>query len=177
LDAITPHAESILPTRVVIDRNRWVSIRPIERTDAAGLSDFYDGLSPESLRCRFLGGSSLRGRELARGLGGANGDGLVAILHEVGPNDGAIIGHATLQSDGCGGAEIAFAVADRFQGLGIGTAMFEAVVRHARETGIHRLTASLFTDNGRMRRLIRRGGHRTISDQIDAGVEEISLAV
>ena len=88
MDAITYQVRSIPPRRERIDRNRWISIRPIEASDAAGLSDFYARLLPESKRRRFLGYGDLDGA-LARAFTEHEGQGFVGILDEPGPNDGA----------------------------------------------------------------------------------------
>ena len=55
MDVITDQVRSIPPRRERTDGKRSVSIRPIEGSDAAGLSDFYARLLPESKRHRFLG--------------------------------------------------------------------------------------------------------------------------
>ena len=157
--------------------DRWVSIRPIERTDAPGLSDFYEGLSPESRRRRFLGCVRRSGAELAAAFTKHDGEGFVAILAEHGPNDGAVVGHATLQPDGGRGAEVAFAVADDLQGRGIGRRLMDAVVAEARSAGLKRLNATLFADNAAMRRLLRGAEGSVLSDALESGVEEIVLAV
>lgn len=157
--------------------DQWVSIRPIERTDASGLSDFYDRLSPESRQRRFLGCVRRSGAELAAAFTRHHGQGFVAILAERGPNDGAVVGHATLQPDGTGGAEIAFAVADDLQGRGIGHRLMDAVVAGARSAGLLRLNATLVADNAAMMRLLRDPDGSVVSDSIEGGVEEIVLAV
>jgi acetyltransferase len=154
-----------------------VSIRPIERIDASALSDFYAALSAESLRRRFLGSGRHPCDELARAFTEHDGEGFVAVLAERGPRDGAIVGHATLQPDGRGGAEVAFAVADELQGHGIGHRLMDAVVSGARAIGLHELNASLFADNGAMRRLLESAEASVTSDAIDGGVEEIVVAV
>ena len=177
MDASVSHARSVPRRGEGIGADRWVSIRPIERTDALGLSDFYAGLSPESRRRRFLGCGGRSGAELARAFTARDGEGFVAILSEPGPTDGAVVGHGSLQPDGLGGAEVAFVVADELQGCGIGRRLMDAVVAEARATGLHRLSATLFADNAPMRRLLRGTGRPVASDAIDTGVEEIVLAV
>lgn len=176
MDATICHERSYPRTGEGFD-DRWVSIRPIERTDASSLSDFYDGLSPESRRRRFLSCGRRAGAELARTFIERDAEGFVAVLAEHGPSDGAIVGHATLQPDGSGGAEVAFAVADELQGCGIGRRLMDAVLAAARTSGLHRLSASLYADNSPMRRLLRSTGGSVVSDAIDTGVEEIILAV
>jgi len=175
MSAIASHNRSNLRRKVRLDRDRWVSIRPIERTDAPGLSDFYARLSTESSRRRFLS----YGRQVPMDLivTFAEGTGLVGTLGEAGPNDGAVVAHASVDADGHGGGEVAFAVADDLQGHGIGSALMQQVVEIARERGLRRLVATMFADNTPMRRLLRAAGCVVIADQIDAGTEEITLGV
>ncbi len=164
------------PKRRHTDRDRKVSIRPIERSDASGLSDFYAGLSLESRHRRFLSYGRRSADELGR-LFTSSGHGFVGILNEAGPDDGAVVAHASVQPGGDGNAEIAFAVADEFQGRGIGRRLMDAVVEDARTTGVRRLSVSLLADNVPMRRLLTAAGCEIVSDSIDLGVEEVELAV
>ena len=177
MDTISSQVRSIPPRRERIDRNGWVAIRPIEGSDAVSLSDFYARLSPESKRRRFLSYAKPSDGALARAFTEREGQGFVGILDAPGPNDGEVVAHASLQPDGLGGAEIAFAVADELQGHGIGTALMETVVQRARQLGLRRLSATLFADNTPMRRLLRGAGCEIALDQIDAGTEEIALAI
>lgn len=174
--AIATHTTAA-PRRREIDRHRWVSIRPIERADAPGLSDFYARLSPESARRRFLSCGHRSAHDLADMFTEHEGEGFVGILGEAGPNDGAVVAHCSAQPDGEGGAEVAFAVADELQGGGIGEALMEAAVQHARQRGLSRLTAALFAENIPMRRLLLGAGCATLSDTVEMGVEEITLGV
>lgn len=176
MNASASHARST-PERHQIDRTRWVSIRPIERSDAPGLSDFYARLSTESRRLRFLNCGTRPIDDLARAFAQRDRDGFVGILGEPGPRDGAVVAHASVQADGHGGAEIAFAVADELQGRGIGRELMNAVVQHARVHGLRRLSAMLFAENAAMRQLLRGAGCPVVADRIDMGVEEITLAV
>ena len=177
MNAIASQTGSIPRRKERIDRDRWVSIRPIERADAPGLSDFYDRLSPESRRRRFLGSGGPQAPVLVRAFTEPEGEGLIGILEEHGPNDGAVVAHASVQPDGQGGAEVAFAVADELQARGIGGTLMQMALEQARTRGLRRVTATLFADNAPMRRLLRGAGREIVSDEIDAGVEEISLAV
>ena len=175
MSAIASHNRSSLRRRVSLDRDRWVSIRPIERTDASGLSGFYAGLSTESSRRRFLS----YGRQVPMDLilTFAAGTGLVGILREAGPKDGAVVAHASVDADAAGSGEVAFAVADDLQGRGLGSALMRQVVELARARGLRRLTATLFADNAPMRRILRNAGCEVVADEIDAGTEEITLGV
>jgi GNAT superfamily N-acetyltransferase len=155
--------------RVRLDGDRWATIRSIESSDADGLFDFYARLSPAACVARFLGASrgiDARAAAAFAATDHARSDGLIAVLHERGPADGAIIGHACLVPNGAGGDEVAVAVADGFRGSGIGTALMDAAVRSARRRGVPRLTATL--------RMLA-AGPRVATDEIDAGIEEIAL--
>ena len=177
MDAMRSHTRPVPPLRHRIDGSRWVSIRPIERADAPGLSDFYARLSPESQRRRFLSCGTRPDADLARVFTEGEGSGFVGILDEAGANDGAVVAHASVQPDGDDSAEIAFAVADELQGHGIGTALMRAVVQHAGRAGLGRLNAMLFAENVPMRRLVSNAGCAIHSDSVDFGVEEIALDV
>ena len=175
MDAIIPHTGSIVPTRVGIDRNRWVSIRPIERSDASALSDFYSRLSVESRRKRFLSCGTAPSPALTARLAYAHG--FVGILREPGALDGTIVAHASLQPDGLGSAEVAFAVADELQGHGIGRQLVALVLEDARRRRLRLVTATLLAENTPMRNLLRDAGPTVVADRIDAGVEEIVLGL
>jgi RimJ/RimL family protein N-acetyltransferase len=68
-------------------------------------------------------------------------------------------------------------VADAHQGRGVGTRLVRAAADEARRLGLHRIVASTFADNARMRRLLLHAGWPVERDAIDACVEEIELAV
>jgi acetyltransferase len=162
--------------REPLDDGRWISIRPIDRADGPGLSDFYRRLSPESRRRRFLRSGELDPRVLTA-FTEPDGDGLVGILEAAGPDDGAVIAHASVQPDGHGAMELALAVSDELQGRGIGGRLMALAVEQARLRSASRITATLFADNVPMRRLLRGAGLDVVADEIEAGVEEIELRI
>ena len=172
MDAKTSHDRSIFPIWEQIEGEQWVSIRPIERADAPALSDFYARQTPESRRRRFLG-ASMPAPQLVATLAGDPG--VVAVLHEPGPRDGAIVAHASVQPDGHHGAEIAFAVADEFQRHGLGRRLVSRAVRLARELGADRVSATLLAGNASMRHLLTRAGQPLEGDCVEAGTEELIL--
>jgi acetyltransferase len=176
MEAIAPQPRST-PERRHSDRDRRVSIRPIERGDASGLSDFYARLSVESRHRRFLSYGRRSADDLGQMFTRARARGFVGILNEAGPDDGAVVAHASVHPVGDGAAEIAFAVADDFQGRGIGRRLMDAVVEDARARGVRRLTATLLANNVPMRRLLTAAGCEIVSDRIDLGVEDMELAV
>ena len=167
---------TIVRRRVPIGDGRWVSIRPIEPSDAPGLTDFYARLSPESRRRRFLGTPPpLDGALLQRFTN--VGQGFVGILSERGPHDGAVVAHASVQAIGDGAAEVAFTVADELQGRGIGRQLVGMALELARERGATTATATLLAGNVPMRRLVQSAGRPIVADVLDAGVEEMTLSL
>jgi acetyltransferase len=173
MDAITSHGRSTFPVRRSLGLDRWVSIRPIERSDASALSDFYARLSRESRRRRFLSCADRVDPLLVRQL--LEVPGLVGILREPGPHDGAIVAHASIHPAGPDAVEVAFAVADDLQGRGIGRALVAAALGQARGAGATTATATLVADNLPMRHLLLDAGAPVVADRIDTGVEEIVL--
>lgn len=149
-----------------------ITIRPIRRADGAGLADFYERLSPESRRLRFMSGSMPAQRFIAALAGDP---GVVAVISEAGPRDGTIVGHASVQPDGRHGAEVAFAVAADLRGHGLGRRLVSRALKLARELGADRASATLLASNVPMRHLLKTAGQPVRSDRIDAGTEEIDL--
>jgi len=68
-------------------------------------------------------------------------------------------------------------VADAYQGRRIGSRLITAALARARGEGCRTLTATLFADNVAMRRLIGHAGCPIVADTIDAGVEEVTVAL
>jgi RimJ/RimL family protein N-acetyltransferase len=176
MDIMEPRSQRHDPHSMRLGASSRVSIRAIDRSDAEDLSDLYLSLSPASRRSRFLG--TIRDdaiRKIATGL--AAEPGLVAVLDEPGPRDGSLVGHIALLPAGGDTAELAIVVADAVQGCGVGTRLVRAATDEARRLGLHRIVASTFSDNARMRRLLLHAGWPVERDAIDACVEEIELAV
>lgn len=176
MDQTTTQAPTIGARSVPVGKGRWVSIRPIERSDAPGLSDFYAHLSRESRRRRFLGPAPALAPDLLRRFT-TEGEGLVGVLFEHGSRDGAIVAHASVQPVAEGEAEIAFAVADELQGRGLGRTLMREALDLARARGHHRVTATLLAENAPMRRLILGAGRPLVADDLEAGVEEITVGL
>jgi RimJ/RimL family protein N-acetyltransferase len=170
--------QTVTPANATRKRAR-VTIRPIEAVDASGLSAFYAALSDESRGRRFLAAS--RGISAADAERFASVDhltehGYLAVVAEAGPNDGLIVGHATLTPSGSGEPpEMAFAVADAWQRQGIGSALMREVICTAERLGMRRLSAALFADNIAMRRLLAGAGWSWRIADVDGSTIEVEL--
>jgi len=155
-----------------------LGVRPIAGDDKPGIAAFFRGLSDESRRRRFLAPKpKLSARELAF-LTEVDHDKHVAIVAQ--DDAGAIIAVARYAAwpDAPGRAEIAFAVADAWQGRGIGTALATRLVAHARASGLSALTASTLSENRPARSLLVHLGFRpagtssgVVEYELDLGVE------
>lgn len=144
------------------------------RADFEKIRTFYDGLSWESRHRRFLGYP--RADLAARGDADATGADHFALI---GLRSGRVV--ASSRYDALreqGAAEISFAVADAYQGLGIGTRMLEQLALIAAAHGIHRFDAHVLAENrpmlavfehaGYVVRQVRSGGEVTVSLDLDA---------
>ena len=83
-----------------------------------------------------------------------------------------IVGHLCIQPAGRDVAELALAVADAFQGQGIGTRLTAAGIAWARGSGIRYLTATFLVGNIAIQRLLSGLGLAMRTRLPDAGISE-----
>jgi len=130
---------------------RGITIRPLRNGEKSAVQAVFDRLGPRSRLLRFGGAKNVLLPSdldvLARV--DANHHALVALV------DDEPIGIARLVRDG-DAAEVAFAVADDWQGRGIGSALVDRLAADARAAGIRRLTGTLSEANPRSLALLRR---------------------
>lgn len=135
--------------------------RRIAPDDREALARFFFQLSPESRYRRFLSiKPNLTPREL---------DWLTVIDHvtheaivAVDRRDGGIVGvcRYVLDREQPGCVELAIAVVDEWQGLGIGTGLAEEIVRRARDNEMTAVRAVTLARNPAVHALLRRLGFR-----------------
>lgn len=163
----TPHI-----TDVVLRDGSTLRARPVRHDDEQRLLDFFRGLSEGSRRFRFFGSASDESlkNELHRHLHTDPGlnFGIVAID---GPGD-KVVGHAEYVSGGDDSAEVAFAVADAYQGRGLGTILLGELARAASAAGIGTFKAVVMAENYNMLSVFRESGFRV---SIDAAPDEIRV--
>ena len=141
-------------TRVVKPRHGpEMLVRPLSRGDTATVLAVFERLGEESRRARFNGPKGRLGEEELRRLAavGPSHHALVAWVD----GDPEPIAIARLVRGG-DTAEIAFAVADAYQGLGIGSALAGLLVADARAAGVREVTALVRSDNPAALALLRR---------------------
>ncbi|HVN61089.1 MAG TPA: GNAT family N-acetyltransferase [Gaiellaceae bacterium] len=133
-----------------------VTVRPLANGDTATVAALFDRLSPTSRERRYHAAKPrLTSAELA-------------LLAEVGPDSHVLVAHVDGdplpagmarvvrdESDRTAG-ELAFEVADRYQGHGIGKLLVELLLADARAAGIQRVDAWVQTSNQAALGLLRR---------------------
>lgn len=145
-------------TEVVLRDGTAVRLRPVRREDEGGLLAFYLGLSPDSLFYRFF--ASLNEVAIRRWLQSAlqtppeRGIGVAATFGD----PPRIVGHGLYQRVTHDRAEVAFAVADDFQGKGLGTLMLGWLAEIASRQGIRQFEAAVLPENRRMLDVFREAG-------------------
>ncbi|HKX18763.1 MAG TPA: GNAT family N-acetyltransferase, partial [bacterium] len=145
-------------TDVVLRDGSTLHVRPIRPDDESGLLGFYAALSPEARLMRFFSPLSDAGLEQQ-----VRRD--VAVDHArrvglVGTHGGRdqIVAEASYAAGDGDHAEVAFAVADAYQGRGIGTILLGQLAEIAAGHGIHEFQALVLPDNQRMIEVFREAG-------------------
>ena len=136
---------------------RHVTIRRIQPDDAPRLQRSIARMSPETRRLRFFTPLKALTDDFAEHL--ANVDfvdraAYVVCLED--EDDVRAVGRYEL--DGPGTAEVAFAVEDEFQHLGIATELLQHLAAHARQNEIAVFTAIVLAENQDMLEVFRHGG-------------------
>jgi RimJ/RimL family protein N-acetyltransferase len=149
-----------------------VRIRPISPSDRDALVRFHEGLTSETTRMRFfLFHPHLTPTEVER---------FTHVDHHVREALVALDGSDIIavarfdRMPGSDEAEVAFVVADAWQGNGVGTELLGQLADRARTEGLERFTADTLGGNHRMLGVFRRSGLLVESDT-EAGVVHVVL--
>lgn len=149
-----------------------LAIRPIESGDRAAFVAAFERLSEESRYRRFLSPHDhLTAAELRyfTEVDHHDHEALVAIDRDAG--EGIGVARFVRDRERPDSAEIAVAVADDWQGRGIGTELLHRLADRAREEGISRFTALMLADNRPMIQLLSDLGEARIFDEGQGAVE------
>jgi RimJ/RimL family protein N-acetyltransferase len=144
---------------VVLRDGSQVLIRPVRSTDAELIAEAFARLSERSRRMRFLGKKDeLTAAELRYYTNVDHHD--HEALGALDPADGGGVGVARYvrDADDPQAAEIAIAIADDWQGRGLGTELLGRLSHRAREEGIRRFTAVMASENVPMGMLLHSVG-------------------
>jgi acetate---CoA ligase (ADP-forming) len=160
-------------TDVILRDGFTLRLRPPVAEDSDALVGFFSDLSQESLYLRFHGFPALGPkvvesvldpdwRERGALLGSLNGR-IVALANWIRLRDPR-------------SAEVAFAVADEFQGHGIGTRLLEQLAQRAAQQGIAEFVAEVMHENSAMLGVFRDAGFK-VTRAGERGELEIRLAI
>jgi acyl-CoA synthetase (NDP forming)/RimJ/RimL family protein N-acetyltransferase len=156
-------AEPVAPAHweadVVAADGGTVHLRPIRPSDAEALVAFHAGLSQRTRYLRYFSAyPRIPERDLHRFTHVDHHD-RVALVAELG---GEIIAVGRYERHaGTDQAEVAFVVADRHQGRGIGSVLLEHLAAAAREIGVRRFEAVVLAENVGMIRVFLDAGYET----------------
>ncbi len=164
-----PRYPSHLIERVTLADGRAVTVRPVQPQDAELQQALVRALSPASRYRRFHGALGELSPAMLRYLTDIDYDDHLALMATVIGPDGRDMQIAEARYVRRTGqarvADIAIAVADRWQGIGLGTHLLRRLASSAAAGGIRSLQADVLSDNRRMLDLLRRLGWRLRSDR------------
>jgi acetyl coenzyme A synthetase (ADP forming)-like protein len=141
---------------IVLRDGSTLNVRPIRRNDERALSRFFGSLSLESRVFRFFAAVANADSSVKRmiDVDYQSRYGLVALAGA----DQQIVGHAMYVTIGPDKAELALAVADAYQGRGVGTILLGQLGEAAAGAGIQVLEAVVMPANHRMLDVLRESG-------------------
>ncbi len=148
-------AHGVVPVR--LPGGRLVELRPLRHGEQEPLLAVFEGMSSTSRARRYLTGMVRLPAMMLGALTAVDGHRHVAWLASL---DGRPVGIARSVHVDAGVAEVAVEVVDVHHGLGIGSALVDAVTTVAAARGVHRVRAALTPDNEPSRRLVTRVGVR-----------------
>jgi GNAT superfamily N-acetyltransferase len=153
------------PERWTLAGGREVSLRPVAATDAAAEQAFFSALSLDSRHKRFHVGLRELSPALLKLLTEVDQRQHVAWVIEAQEPGHPVIADARYvhDEDRPERAEFALAVADDWQGRGLGRRLIAHLAAHARRHGVQHLHGDILADNRRMLALMREFGARLMA--------------
>jgi acetyl coenzyme A synthetase (ADP forming)-like protein len=144
-----------LGSDVVLRDGSTVHVRPARRGDVPAVAAFLSRLSPGARALRFFENLKPEGveRETNRELALSPGDGLSLVATLGG--DENVIAHALFARLPGSHGEFALAVADSYQGRGLGTILLGQLTESAAAAGVRTLEAEVKAENHRMVQLLQ----------------------
>jgi acetate---CoA ligase (ADP-forming) len=141
---------------IVLRDGSTLTVRPIRPEDETELSRFFTHLSLESRVFRFFAAVANADASVKRMID-VDYKARYGIVALAGVRQ-EIVGHAMYVAIGAGSAELALAVADTYQGRGLGTILLGQLAEAASEAGIQVLEAVVRPENHRMLEVLRESG-------------------
>ena len=150
--------DSTLVADVVLRDGSTMRLRPPAPSDAEELAAFFRGLSDRSLYLRFHGHPRVD-ESLVTPVLDSDWSERGALVGTAGGRIVALASYVRLRDART--AEVAFAVADDYQGRGIGTRMLEQLAEAASGAGIEEFVAEVMADNAAMLGVLSDAGFET----------------
>jgi acetyl coenzyme A synthetase (ADP forming)-like protein len=169
---VAHHYPAELEAEVALRDGSLIRIRPIRPEDAEPLLAFLRALPEEDRRLRFstLGNDLDRAARDETHVDYVHSLGLVAT---VGPEKD-IVGHGLYAPYGDACADVAFAIAREYQGLGLATLLLGHLAQAAAANGIETFKATVLPENQRMLDVLRDSGF-PIKMEYDVGAIEVTF--
>jgi acyl-CoA synthetase (NDP forming)/RimJ/RimL family protein N-acetyltransferase len=174
--AALPAATSI-SSRVVLRDGSTAAVRPSTVSDWPAMRRFFDDLSPNARRLRFLAPIAASDELITQLC--SNTDprrGLTLIVCRRRNDEMHIVGVGSYFATAPHVAEVAFAVDDEFHGKGIATALLERLVRLGSDQDFEYFSASVLPENFEMLDVFRDSGFQ-VHATTEAGTVEVRLSV
>jgi ribosomal protein S18 acetylase RimI-like enzyme len=150
-----------------------VTLRRATMVDRAGMRAFVASLSRESRYFRYLTGGRVADETIDAMM--SSGQALVVTAEVDGQERIVANGHCVADPDRVG--DFAVAVADAWQGKGIGRRLIRRLVESARRSGLRVLRGDVLSENRRMLALLRDAGFSTRRNPEDSLLHEASIAL
>ena len=159
---------------IVLRDGSTLALRYAREADVPALAAFFDALSLDSRYYRFFSATAVNTARV-RQLVPRTPDEGAALVGEVGNHLIAFAGY--YRTPGVRDrAEVAFSIADRFQGRGVGTRLLERLADLARAEGIRTFEAFVMEANRQMMAVFVDSGYR-ISSEMAGGVTHVELSL
>jgi GNAT superfamily N-acetyltransferase len=154
---------------------RRVEIRALRPSDRDGLKAAVARISSQSLYRRFFGPKRYFTEKEVAYFVNVDFVTKVALVAVAGDSERpTIIGGGRYIIVEPGVAELAFAIVDQYQGLGLGAALLRHLVAIARRAGLNKLIASVLPDNRAMLTVFEHSGLR-IGTRREQGIVHVTL--
>ena len=162
---------------VILRDGSTLRLRPPARDDADALVRFFAELSDQSLYLRFHGHPSVDADLVAPDLEpdwAERGALIGAVATDEGERVVTLASYVRLRDREV--AEVAFTVADGYQGRGIGPRLLEQLAARAAKHGITRFVAEVIANNRQMLRVFSEAGF-SLSRTLSGGVVEVTFPI
>ncbi len=170
-------ATSPATDRLVLRDGSTAGLRFTSGDDRAAMERFFNELSPESRRLRFLGPARASADLLDRLCDNSNPEQAVTlVVCRQNADVPRLVGVGSYFAASQDTAEAAFAVDDRFHGKGIATALLERLAQIASDHAFRTFEASVLNENSDMLDVFRESGFDVRSSS-DSGCVDVRLSL